>query len=83
LNLRPEAFAGLEVEGNYLVPGDTIEIPVRSESETTRLAECGPPVWRKDTDEMAIRRMVFPNGGHGIGRTEGVFARNKNIPVRC
>ncbi len=83
MNDRPEAFAGLEVEREHLIPGDTVQLPVRSKSEVAWLAESGQSVWRKDTNEITRRRMVFPNGGHGIGRAEGIFARNQYVAVRC
>lgn len=81
LNNRPEAFARLEVEHDDLVPGDTVEVPVRSDSEATWFPELGQSTWRKHTDEIALRGIVFPNGGRGVGRAEGILARYQNVAV--
>ena len=78
-----QAFATREIEGNNLVPRDTVEESIGCKAQAARFTELSFAIWRENSDEVAIRRIVFPNGRHRVYRAEWTLARNNDIAVRC
>src|SRR5579872_7227634 len=40
------------------------------------------PIWREHSDEVSVRRVVFPNARHGVYGAEWTLARDDDIAVR-
>ena len=62
----PQAFAAREVEANNFIAGDAVEESIGSKAEATRFTELRLPIWRENSDEVAIHRTVFPDAGHRV-----------------
>jgi hypothetical protein len=79
----PKAFATCEVEGNNLVPRDTVEQSIGSKAQAARFAELCFAIRRENSDEVAIRRIVFPNVCHRVYSAEWTLAGDNDIAVGC
>ena len=77
----PQAFAAREVEGNHLVPRDTVEASIGSKAQAARFSELSFTIWSENSDEVAVRRIVFPNACHRVYRAEWMLAGNNDIAV--
>src|SRR6202041_3678669 len=75
----PQACGTREVEGNPLVLRDAVEASVGSKAQTARFTELSFTIWRENSDEVAIRRIVFPNACHRVYRAEWMLASNNDI----
>lgn len=75
------AFATRKVEANNLVAGDAIENSIRSKAQAARFAELSLPIWREDSEEVPVRRIVFANARHRVHRSEWALAGNNDIAI--
>jgi hypothetical protein len=77
----PQAFAARKVEANDLIAGHTIEVSIGSKTQAARFAELSLPIWKENTDEMPVGRIVLPNSCEGVQRAEWMLAGDDDIAI--
>src|SRR6202034_801847 len=76
-----QAFAARKVEANNLIAGDAIEVSIGSKTQAARSAELSLPIWKENTDEVSVGRIVFPNSCDGAQRAKWTLAGYNEIAI--